>query len=422
VTGHSLGEYTAACVAGVLPLEDALELVAERARLLQALPGGSMLAVSLSADEVRPFLPPGAVVAAVNAPGLCTVAGTDEAVAATERGVLQAGHAARRLATTHAFHSPMMHPAAAELARAAARMRLSAPRIPLLSNVTGTWMTEAEATDPGYWARHLCQPVRFGDGVAELLRDPDRVLLEVGPGQTLGGFARQQPLPPGRAVPLAVGSLRHAWEETADGAYLLGSLGRLWTAGVVPDWRGVFGGERRGRVPLPTYPFERSSYWVRSTSGAASLDSAPGPSNGTAASAAPAVPGVTRSPRDLLSLSGAYVAPREGTERQLQDLWERLLAVEGIGAHDNFFSLGGHSLLGTRLIARVRQEMGVELPIQALFRSPTIATMAAEITEAKLGAVDPGALEAALDELLRLPPEQVRALLDGETTSAGAGA
>jgi amino acid adenylation domain-containing protein len=422
VIGHSLGEYTAACVAGVLPLEDALELVAERARLLQALPGGSMLAVSLSANDVRPALVSGAVVAAANAPELCTVAGTDEAVAATERAVLHAGHAARRLPTTHAFHSPMMHPAAAELARIAGRMRLAPPRIPLLSNVTGTWMTDAEATDPGYWARHLCEPVRFAEGAAELLRDPDRVLLEVGPGQTLGGFARQQPLVPGRAVPLAVGSLRHAWEETADGAYLLGALGRLWTAGVVPDWRGVFADERRGRVPLPTYPFERSSYWIHPANGAASSASAPAPSNGTATSTSSGVPGVTRSPRDLLSLSGAYVAPREGTERQLQDLWERLLGVEGIGAHDNFFSLGGHSLLGTRLIARLRQEMGVELPIQALFRSPTIAAMAAEITEAKLGAMDPGALEAALDELLRLPPEQVRALLNGETTAAGAGA
>ncbi|HYR07710.1 MAG TPA: amino acid adenylation domain-containing protein, partial [Longimicrobium sp.] len=164
VLGHSLGEYTAACVAGVLPLEDALELVAERARLLQALPGGAMLAVSLSADAVRPFLAPGAVVAAIDAPELCTVAGTEEAVAATERAVVEAGHAARRLPTTHAFHSPMMRPAAADLARIAARMRLAPPRIPLLSNVTGTWMTEAEATDPGYWARHLYEPVRFDAG------------------------------------------------------------------------------------------------------------------------------------------------------------------------------------------------------------------------------------------------------------------
>ncbi|HYR10833.1 MAG TPA: SDR family oxidoreductase, partial [Longimicrobium sp.] len=813
------------------------------------------------------------------------------------------------------------------------------------------WMTEAEATDPGYWARHLYEPVRFDAGLAELLGDPDRVLLEVGPGQTLGGFARQQPSAPGGPAPLAVGSLRHVWEETADEAYLLGALGRLWTAGVLPDWRGVFGGERRGRVPLPTYPFERSSYWIRPANGArpaveasapapatepprerepgewfhlpswrrtlapaarsdgprswlvlddgegvgahvaerlrqaghavalaaagdafartgdgwtlrpgeaddfrallralaaegrapdevlhlwalpaaaedeqpdaalarwgergwhalralahaladeggerplrvqvlasqtqgvesvdsvipekalllgalrtlgqedprvacravdveplrpgdprwerrsgriaseamsgaaepaaawrghlryaqgwertpvdgaappvrtlrergvylvtgglggvglriagflarehrarlvltarapfpsperwdgwvaehgeddpvsrsiaelrrmwalgaevmtaaadaadeeamralvervrarwgrldgvvhaagvvhghsvyqslpaltrddaaaqfrakvagtrvlqrvlpgdldfcllvssnstvlgglglgayaaantfldafaaerhragdtgwislgtdgwprtdasagiggqdredlrmtppqveevlrlalghstvphlvaamgdldarldqwlparppASPASAPAPAAdgavppaGIGPSTASGAPAVARSPRELLSLSGPYVEPREGTERQLQDLWQRLLGVEGVGAEDNFFELGGHSLLGTRLIARVRQEMGVELPIQALFRSPTIAEMAEEITEAKLGAMDPGALEAALDEVLRLPPEQVRALLDGGAAPAGA--
>ncbi|HEX2079629.1 MAG TPA: phosphopantetheine-binding protein, partial [Longimicrobium sp.] len=308
--------------------------------------------------------------------------------------------------------------AAAELARVSARMRLSPPRIPLLSNVTGTWMTEAEATDPGYWARHLCEPVRFDAGMAELLGDPDRVLVEVGPGQTLGGFARQRPSAPGRPTPLAVGSLRAAGEETADEAYLLAALGRLWTAGVAPDWRGVFAGERRGRVPLPTYPFERSRYWVRPADAAKPADEAP--PAGIGASTASGAPGMTRSPREVLSLSEAYVAPRGETERKLQDLWERLLGVEGIGANDNFFTLGGHSLLGTRLIARVRQEMGVELRMEALFRSPTIAAMAAEITAAKLRAVDPAALEEALDEVLRLDPEQVRALLDGEPAPAGA--
>ncbi|HYR06582.1 MAG TPA: phosphopantetheine-binding protein, partial [Longimicrobium sp.] len=276
-------------------------------------------------------------------------------------------------------------------------------------------MTEAEATDPGYWARHLYEPVRFDAGMAELLGDPDRVLLELGPGETLSEFARQH-----SPAPLAVGSLRGAGEEAADEAYLLGALGRLWTAGVLPDWRGVFGGERRGRVPLPTYPFERSSYWVRPSSAAKPVDESP--AAGIGASTASGAPGITRSPREVLSLSEPYVAPRGETERQLQDLWERLLGVEGVGANDNFFTLGGHSLLGTRLIARVRQEMGVELPMEALFRSPTIAAMAAEVTEAKLRAVDPDALAAALDEVLGMSPDQVRALLDGEALPAGAGA
>ncbi|HEX6373718.1 MAG TPA: amino acid adenylation domain-containing protein [Longimicrobium sp.] len=443
VMGHSLGEYTAACVAGVLPLEDALALVAARARLVEALPGGAMLAVSLDPGSVAPFLEPGAVVAAENAPAMCTVAGTEAAVAGVERRLRQAGHATRRLPTTHAFHSPLVRPAAEALAERVSRMRPAAPRIPLVSTLTGTWMTEAEAADPHYWARHLCEPVRFDAGVATLLADPGRVLLEVGPGQTLGTFVRQRPPAEGRGAPLAIASLRHAWEEAADAAYLLGALGRLWTAGVSPDWRGVFSGERRRRVPLPTYPFERTSYWVRTRPAAsrpAPSPAAPMPAAveteargeieaaaPVLASAPPADPvpvpdppsgfsggadsGLPRAPRDPLALAEPYAAPLPGLERELQELWSRLLGVDGIGARDNFFELGGHSLLGTRLIARIRQELGVELPIQALFRSPTVSTMAAEITEARLRAVDPAVLEAALDEVLGLSSEQVDALL-----------
>jgi amino acid adenylation domain-containing protein len=513
VMGHSLGEYTAACVAGVLPLEDALALVAARARLIEALPGGAMLAVSLAPAEVEPFLEPGAVVAAENAPAMCTVAGTEAAVAGVEHRLRAAGHAVRRLPTTHAFHSPLVQPAAAELAGLVARMRPGAPRIPLVSTLTGTWMTEAEAADPAYWARHLCEPVRFDAGVATLLADPGRVLLEVGPGQTLGTFVRQRPTAAGRTAPLVVASLRHAWEEAADPAYLLGALARLWTAGITPDWQGVYGGERRLRIPLPTYPFEHARYWIGAADDAHPPAANPSAANpaavlnrasedamayppavldpasedvtayplvvkeavaGAAAAYPPAVldpasedvtayprvvkeavaeaaavleaagssrareaapgpdpaprsglmngpsAGVTRSPRDPLAFAEPYVAPRAGVERELEDLWGRLLGVDGIGTRDNFFELGGHSLLGTRLIARIRQEMGVELPIQALFRSPTVSAMAAEITEARLGAVDPALLEQAMEDVLRLSPEQVRALLDEPSAAAEA--
>jgi phthiocerol/phenolphthiocerol synthesis type-I polyketide synthase E len=329
-------------------------------------------------------------------------------------------------------------------------------------------MTAAEAADPSYWARHLCEPVRFDAGVATLLADPGRVLLEVGPGQTLGTFVRQRPAVAGRSAPAVVASLRHAWEEAADSAYLLGALGRLWTAGIAPDWQGVYGGERRLRIPLPTYPFEHVRYWIGAADdahppapnppvasdppavmapatedvaadppvareAAAAGGGSEAPESPAASEAAPASPpawrsslvngpsaGVARSPRDPQALAEPYVAPRAGVEQELEDLWGRLLGVDGIGTHDNFFELGGHSLMGTRLIARIRQEMGVELPIQALFRSPTVSAMAAEITEARLSAVAPDLLEQAMEEVLRLSPEQVRALLDEPLAAAEA--
>ncbi len=259
VIGHSLGEYAAACIAGIFSLEDALSLVAERARLIGALPGGAMLAVPLSAEKAAAFLVDGTAIATVNAPELCVVAGPEDAVEGVRQRLADAGHVARKLAATHAFHSPMMDPVVDPVAELVGRMRLNAPRIPMASNVTGTWITAEDATDPRYWARHTRETVRFDRGVAELLRARGRVLVEVGPGQTLSTFVRQR----GDAgeVPV-IPSIRYPYDRTPDAAFLLGALGRLWLAGVTPDWKGFHDGERLNRVPLPTYPWERQRFWV----------------------------------------------------------------------------------------------------------------------------------------------------------------
>jgi phthiocerol/phenolphthiocerol synthesis type-I polyketide synthase E len=259
VIGHSLGEYAAACIAGIFSLEDALALVAERARMIGALPGGAMLAVPLAPEAAAAFLVEGTAIATVNAPQLCVVAGPDGAVDEVRKRLADAGHVARRLAATHAFHSPMMDPVVGPIESLVGRMRLNAPRIPMVSNVSGTWITAAEATDPRYWARHTRETVRFDRGAAELLRAPGRVLVECGPGQTLSTFIRQR----GDAgqVPV-VPTVRYPYDRTPDAAFLLGALGRLWLAGVTPDWAAFHDGERLNRVPLPTYPWERQRYWI----------------------------------------------------------------------------------------------------------------------------------------------------------------
>jgi len=265
VIGHSLGEYAAACIAGVLTLDDALALVADRARMIAELPAGAMLAVSLGPDDVAPYLSADVVVATENAPGLTVLAGPEDAVETVRARVEADGRVARRLATTHAFHSPMMAPAAERLAARVAKARLSPPSIPLVSNVTGTWISDAEATDPSYWTRHLLGTVRFAEGVAELLKEPGRVLLEVGPGQTLSTFVRQRPADSDAAAAV-VPSLRYAYDRRPDAQFLLEALGRLWTAGVTPDWKTFRAGERRRRVRLPTYPWERQRYWIEAPS------------------------------------------------------------------------------------------------------------------------------------------------------------
>ena len=258
--GHSIGEYVAACLAGVFPLDDALALVAERGRLMQGLPAGAMLAVPLPEERVMPLLGAELSLAAVNAPDRCVVSGPHAAVDALRAELEARGVGARPLHTSHAFHSAMMEPILAPFVERFAGIELRAPRIPYISNVTGTWITDAEATDPAYWARHLRQAVRFADGVRELCQDARRVLLEVGPGQTLATLARQHPDCGNRHPVLS--SLRHPKERKEDLPVLLKTLGQLWMNGVEPDWDGFYLRERRRRIPLPTYPFERQRYWV----------------------------------------------------------------------------------------------------------------------------------------------------------------
>ncbi|HEY0079208.1 MAG TPA: SDR family NAD(P)-dependent oxidoreductase [Pyrinomonadaceae bacterium] len=261
--GHSIGEYVAACLAGVMSLEEALMLVATRGRLMQGLAPGSMLAVPLAEAEVVSLIEKkrGATLslAAVNAPALCVVSGEAAEVDEVERELEERGVACRRLHTSHAFHSRMMEPILEEFRATVSRVRLRAPQLPFISNLSGRLITEAEATDPRYWVRHLREAVRFADGARELLSDPEAVLLEVGPGQTLSALLKQQ----GAEAPrFLFNSMRHPHERQHDTAFLLQKLGQLWLAGVEIEWPVLYAGERRRRVALPTYPFQRERFWI----------------------------------------------------------------------------------------------------------------------------------------------------------------
>ncbi|NEO98311.1 MAG: type I polyketide synthase [Symploca sp. SIO2E9] len=266
--GHSIGEYVAGCLAGVFSLEDALMLVAARGQMMQKLPGGSLLAVFLPEQEVRPLLGEKLSLAAINAPSVCAVSGPKDAIETLEKQLLEQGIDCRHLHTSHAFHSQMMDPILGEFSSLFSKINLNPPQIPYISNVTGTWITATEATAPSYWAKHLRQTVHFSEGVLELLQDPDRILLEVGPGRTLKSLAMQHPDAEGRFV---LSSVRHPKEQSSDLAFLLNTLGQLWLKGIEVDWPGFYAHEQRNRLPLPTYPFERQRYWVEPESIQASL-------------------------------------------------------------------------------------------------------------------------------------------------------
>ena len=259
--GHSIGEYVAACIAGVMTLEDALNLVAIRGQLMQELPRGSMLSIPLPEADILPLLNEDLSLATKNTPSSCVVSGTDKAIDVLSEYLVTQEVKCRRLHTSHAFHSQMMEPILQTFTDEVKKISLSPPQIPYISNLTGTWISAEAATEATYWARHLRETVRFADGVSVLTQQPQQILLEVGPGRTLSTLFKQQSSQQ-VTEQIVLSSLRHPKEEKADRAFLLTTLGRLWLSGVSVDWSSFYTAEQRHRVPLPTYPFERQRYWI----------------------------------------------------------------------------------------------------------------------------------------------------------------
>ncbi len=257
--GHSIGEYVAACLAGVFSLEDALDLVAARGRLLQSTPGGAMLAVSLPEAQLQDLRRAGCDLAAVNAADLCVLAGPVDAIGALQRDLEGRGVAVRRLHVSHAFHSALVEPVLDAYRAQVSRVALHAPRIPFVSNLSGRWITPEEARSPDYWVRHMRGTVRFADGLGVLFGAAGRVLLEVGPGETLSRLARRHPQAgePGRVLATQCHPDRR--EQNADQPSRC--MAQLWVSGIEIA-AGDGGADGRRRVPLPTYPFERQSYWA----------------------------------------------------------------------------------------------------------------------------------------------------------------
>jgi phthiocerol/phenolphthiocerol synthesis type-I polyketide synthase E len=256
LVGHSLGELTAACVAGVLTLEDAARVVSARARFMQLQPRGAMIAVRAGVARARDVVGARVAVAAINGPDECTLSGDATDIAKAEAALERAKIPHQRLQTSHAFHSPMMHPAAMALEEVLRDVALSPPRRPLFSAAAGGRLTNEQATDPAFWAGQLVSPVHFHDAVVAASRAHRPVFLEVGPGRTLSSLATRGctdlPHPPVASLPTASPDD----EERA----LLGAVGRLWVAGLDLTWASVE--PRARRVALPTYPFERARHWV----------------------------------------------------------------------------------------------------------------------------------------------------------------
>ena len=269
MAGHSIGEYVAAHLAGVFSLEDALKLVALRGQLMQSLPAGAMLSVPLDEHAVAAYLSDEVVIGAVNSKGSTVLSGPEEAIAAVAESLKDRGIDSRPLHTSHAFHSPMMEPILKQFEEICARIPMQKPQISYLSNVSGGWISDEEATSPAYYARHLRSTVRFNDNLSALYQDFDGILLEVGPGKSLGSLAmRHQAKELNRVV---LTSLPHPQDDTDALTFFMTTLGRFWLAGLSLNTEMLFGEEKRRRIPLPTYPFEKKPYLLAIPKGGGQL-------------------------------------------------------------------------------------------------------------------------------------------------------
>ncbi|MBD2410514.1 acyltransferase domain-containing protein [Nostoc calcicola FACHB-3891] len=452
--GHSIGEYVAAAIAGVFSLEDALFIVAKRGQLMQQLPPGSMLAIPLPEKEVRSLIPNSVEIAAINTQNSCVVSGTKEAIATLENQLSTQGIECRLLHTSHAFHSQMMSPILEEFGRSFQKIKLNPPRIPFISNVTGNWITDTQATNPNYWSQHLRQTVKLSDGIFQLLRQLEGVFLEVGPGRTLSTLTKQHLDINTKQNVLT--SLPHVQEQKSDTSFLLQTLGQLWLFGVNIDWSGFYTHEQRHRLPLPTYPFERQRYWIDAKSSSTSLnnklptldfaqESKPLEQVGglelgiTPAEAIEAFERIlsiekptqivistvdnkgkqnyvlnldylanSKSPNQLDSsprysrpqLSNSYLAPTNELEKQITQIWQEILGITEVGIYDNFYELGGDSLIATQLVSRLRAKFPIDLPLRDLLSQAMIPVKQAEMIEQLL-----------LEKIEELSEEEVEALL-----------
>ena len=252
--GYSTGEFAAATIAGTISLHDALRLVSGRAAAIERLAPGAMLAVPLGAAEVRPLLGARLSLAVESGPRMCVVAGPFEWAEELESRLAGRDIICRRLPTSHAFHSSMMDAARPDLERILAGITLHVPRIAYVSNLTGTWITPALATDRKYWLRHMCETVQFGAGIAGLLAEGPRILLEVGPGQGLTSAVRQHPAyRASQGNTVVIPTMRTMYGNEADDEMLLGALGRMWISGSDVDWKAFTAGEVRQCLSLLTH-------------------------------------------------------------------------------------------------------------------------------------------------------------------------
>lgn len=372
--GHSIGEFVAACLAGVFSLADALQLVATRGKLMQALPPGMMLSVRAPLAVILPYLTDEMAIAAHNSPALCVVSGKTTAIQHLADTLTASGIVCKPLHTSHAFHSPMMRPVVAPFAETIRQVKLAQPQIPILSTVTATWLTSEQAVDPMYWANHLCMTVNFAGAIKAIWQKPTRVLLEVGPRATLATLARQQIT--NRQQQTVISTLGNTAVNEAEWSALLQAVGKLWLAGMQMDWQAFSAQEQRQRVSLPTYPFARERHWLEPNRPNARIQS----------DTATNTPVLER--KESVMESPATLSRQTRLTSMLQTLLEDIsgLDIATADAQTTFLEMGFDSLFLTQASLAIKRKFNVEISFRHLLETYTTLPMLAAFLDEQLPA------------------------------------
>ncbi|MGH1486105.1 MAG: amino acid adenylation domain-containing protein [Cellvibrionaceae bacterium] len=374
--GHSIGELAAACIAGVIELNDALNLIALRGQLMSDLPTGSMISVRASETEIAPFLNEGMDLAAVNGAKACVVAGPEEAAIALEKALSSNNIVSSRLHTSHAFHSRMMEPVLEKFKAAFEKVILNPPRIPIFSTVTGDWLTPEQAKDPSYWANHMRKPVRFFDGLQYLWKQEEKcIFLELGPGKTLSTLSAQNPDRASKKAKaqVSLASLPHAKDESSnDYIAILEAFGQLWASGYPVNWDYLDGfnihtNSTPTKVKLPAYPFQRKRFWVEP------VDVLPSIANDSAANISSA-----NTKENTVEAKKSDLSVIDALRNMLSDL-------SGFDPDDmesdlSFLEMGFDSLLLTQAIKELANDFGIAVTLRQLIDGfDTLSDLAAHI-------------------------------------------
>jgi acyl transferase domain-containing protein len=368
--GHSVGEFAAAVLAGVMSLRDAARLVARRGALMQSMPEGDMLSVRMPAAELERRLPGGLSLAAENGPSACVAAGPAALVETLRRQLEADGVAAKLLQTSHAFHSVMMEGAVAPFEALVREVPLAPPKLPIYSTLTGQRLGDAEAVDPAYWARHLREPVRFSPAALAALGQTEHPLfIELGPRNSLSTLVRQHA---SKQRPVTAVALLADRPEQECAAWRL-AAGRLWTLGLEPELGRLDGRARKQRLPLPTYPFERKRFWIDIAPVSAVAPAASAPE-----SSIPVLPPSTSIPELPMTLAQAVpaVAAVQPARRaflaaRVRELFEELSGIDmaDVEGASPFVEIGLDSLTLTQAAIQVKKQFKVNLTFRQLMES-----------------------------------------------------